>query len=372
MCAGALRRRVPWRPVTERSDSQRTGAERPGRGLSRRTWTLLVSFGLVVLLGVLGSTVRVPYVALGPGPTYDTLSSVGGKPVVRITDAKTYPTAGQLRMTTVSLIDGVTLFGALGLWMSGRQALAPREDYFAPGESREQVEQRNVAEFQNSQSLAEVAALRYLGYPVRVVASDVVRDGPAGKAIKPGDALVGLNGNKVRNARQVFDALRSTKPGQQATLEVRTGKQPKRTERVRLGSSPDRPQGYLGITPIEQADVPFRIEFSLADVGGPSAGLAFALTIVDKLRAGELNGGKRIAGTGTINERGEVGPIGGIEFKLLASREAGATAFLTPAANCPAAKASVPEGLRLLKVNSLTDAVSALRQLREGKQPQGC
>lgn len=355
----------------DRADSQR--AQRPAdRGLTRRTWTILFSFGLVVVLGLLGSFVRVPYVALGPGPTYDTLHRVGGSEVVDISGTRTYPVAGQLRMTTVSLRDDITLFGALGLWLSGREALAPREEYFQPGETRQQVEQRNVQQFQNSQSLAEVAALRYLGYPLEVRADQVVAGSPAAKAIKAGDRIVRVDGQRIGRAEDVFNALRKTRPGDAVSLTIRGDTGPPRTERITLTSRQDRKQGFLGITPINHADVDFDIKISLADVGGPSAGLAFALTIVDKLTPGHLGGGQSIAGTGEIDQSGTVGPIGGIEFKLTAAREAGASAFLTPAANCDEAKANAPEGLKLLKVNTLGDAVRSLKALAAGKQPPGC
>ncbi|HVV18791.1 MAG TPA: PDZ domain-containing protein, partial [Pseudonocardiaceae bacterium] len=156
-----------------------------GGGLSRRTWTLLISLVIVVALGLVGGFVQVPYVALGPGPTYDTLSSVDGTQVVAVDGKKTYKTSGQLRMVTVSLTNDVTLFAALGMWMSGKYALAPREDYYQPGESEQQVEQQNVQEFKESQSDAEVSALRYLHYPISVVAQQVVTGSPADKNIKP-------------------------------------------------------------------------------------------------------------------------------------------------------------------------------------------
>jgi PDZ domain-containing protein len=357
--------------VETRADSPR-GDQRADRGLTRRTWTLVFSFGLVIVLGLLGSFVRVPYVALGPGPTYDTLHRAAGSQVVDIKGTRTYPVAGQLRMTTVSLMDDITLFGALGLWLSGREALAPREEYFQPGETRQQVEQRNVQQFQNSQSLAEVAALRYLGYPMQVRADQVVSGSPAAKVIKAGDRILAVNGKQLTRADAVFNALRNTKPGDTVALTLQGERGPARTERITLTSRPDRKQGFLGITPIDHANVNFDVKISLADVGGPSAGLTFALAIVDKLTPGELNGGKAVAGTGEIDQDGKVGPIGGIEFKLIAAREAGATAFLTPAENCDEAKANVPDGLRLLKVNTLGDAVKSLKELAAGKQPPGC
>jgi PDZ domain-containing protein len=355
-------------PVAE----QARATPRPDRGLSRRTWTLLLSLVLVVALGLIGGFVQVPYVALGPGPTYDTLSSVNGTQVVAVSGQKTYKTDGQLRMVTVSLTDGITLFGALGLWMSGRYSLAPREDYYQPGESEQQVEQQNVQEFKQSQSNAEVSALRYLHYPVDVVAQTVVDHSPADRRIAPGDKLIEVNGKKVASVEEVQNSLVDTSPGQTVDVVVQTGSQAPRDLKIKLGSSPDRKQGFLGITSASFAEVPFKIDISLSDIGGPSAGLMFALAVVDKLTPGDVNGGMSVAGTGEIDDVGNVSPIGGIPFKLVAARDAGATVFLTPADNCSEAETHVPSGLRLVKVTSLSSAISELADLKAGKPVPGC
>lgn len=372
--------RVPCRLVSERTDtgvpsrveSDTVPPSEPERGLVRRTWTLVFSFALVIVLGLLGSFVRVPYVALGPGPTYNTLGRVGGTEVVSVAGKRTYPIGGELRMTTVSLTDDVTLFGALGLWLSGREALAPREEYIQPGQTREQVDRQNVREFRDSQSNAEVAALRYLGYPVKVVADKVMSGSPAASSIKPGDELLEVNGTRIRQNEDVVSALKGTRPGQTVAVRLRRGDGAPLAERIKLGSNPDRKVGFLGITPIDHADVDFKVKISLADVGGPSAGLVFALAIVDKLTPGELNRGAMVAGTGEIDDQGKVGEIGGINFKLTAAREAGAREFLVPARNCAEARASAPDGLRLIKVSTLSDAVSALRDVSQGKQVRSC
>jgi PDZ domain-containing protein len=345
---------------------------KPDRGLSRRTWTLLFSLVLVVALGLVGGFVQVPYVALGPGPTYDTLSSVGGTQVVAVTGQKTYKTNGQLRMVTVSLTDGITLFGALGLWMSGRYSLAPREDYYQPGESEQQVEQQNVQEFKQSQSNAEVSALRYLHYPIDVVAQTVVDHSPADKRIAAGDKLINVDGKQVASVEDVQNSLTDTKPGQTVDVVVQTGSQAPRDLKIKLGSSPDRKQGFLGITSASFAQVPFKIDISLSDIGGPSAGLMFALAVVDKLTPDDVNGGMTVAGTGEIDDVGNVSPIGGIPFKLVAARDAGATVFLTPADNCSEAQTHVPAGLRLVKVTSLGSAISELADLKAGRPVPGC
>ena len=341
-------------------------------GLSRRTWTLIWSLLIVATLGLVGGFVQVPYVALGPGPTYDTLSSVGGTQVVSVTGTKTYPTDGQLRMVTVSLTDKVTLFGALGLWVTGGFALAPREDYYSPGESEQQVEQQNVQEFKDSQSDAEVSALRYLHYPISAVAQEVVTGSPADKRILAGDKLVTVNGKAVTSAEEVQNALVNTTPGQTVDVVVQTGTEAPRDLKIKLGSNPDRKQGFLGITPASHADINFKINISLSNIGGPSAGLMFALAVVDKLTPGDLNGGMPVAGTGEIDDQGNVSPIGGIPFKLMAARDAGATVFLTPADNCSEAKTHVPSGLRLVKVTSLGSAIQELADLKAGRPVPGC
>ncbi|GAA1311643.1 PDZ domain-containing protein [Saccharothrix xinjiangensis] len=331
----------------------------------------MVSLLVVLALGLLGGFARVPYVALGPGPTYDTLGQVNGGDVVVIEGQETFPTAGNLTMTTVSLTDDVSLFGALGLWVSGRYALAPREEFFRPGESQEDVRNQNVKAFQDSQSSAEVAALRYLDYPLKVVAAEITEDTAADQVLEPNDRLLAVNGRQITTAEDVRPALEGTKPGDRVALTFEHEGE-RRTSEVTLGTAEGRDTGFLGVLPLDRADVPFDIKISLSDVGGPSAGLLFALAIVDKLTPGELNGGEPVAGTGEINEKGEVGRIGGITFKMVAAREGGATVFLVPAGNCDEAKQQTPEGLRLVKVETLDDAVRSLESLSEGGDAPTC
>lgn len=358
--------------TTESAAAKPARRPRRRRGLTRRGWTLLCSFVLLAVFGSVGGLVQVPYIALGPGPTFDTLGADNGAPIVTISGHQTYPTSGQLRMVTVSLQDGITLFDALGLWVSGRYQLAPREEYYQPGESEQQVDQQNLEEFQQSQSDAEVSALRYLHYPVKVIAQTVTRGSAADKKIQPGDQLIMVNGKQMNSVTDVSDALADTRPGQVVTITAQTGNQPPRELHIKLGSSPDRTQGFLGVRPGAEAVVPFKVNISLADIGGPSAGLMFALAIVDKLTPGGINGGLPVAGTGEIDDVGNVIEIGGIPFKLVAAREAGATVFLTPAANCAEAKAHVPAGLRLVKVSTLASAIQELAELRAGQPVPGC
>lgn len=161
--------------------------------------------------------------------------------------------------------------------------------------------------------------------------------------------------------------------GDRVEIRFRHADEPERAATVQLGQHPHgEPQGFLGVAATERPDVPFGIEISLADVGGPSAGLMFSLAIIDKLTPGEINGGQFVAGTGEIDPAGTVGAIGGIPFKMVKAREAGATTFLVPAGNCAEAKAQAPAGLRLAKVATLDEANKALEALRNGQVPAGC
>ncbi|MGB9281785.1 MAG: PDZ domain-containing protein [Pseudonocardiaceae bacterium] len=339
--------------------------------MSRRTWTLLVSLGLAMALGLLGALATVPYVALRPGPTFDTLGTVAGATVVDIKGAATYPTSGHLNMTTVSVIDNVTLYGALALWVSQSSELLPRDEIFPPALSAQQIDKQNKQQFQDSESNATAAALRYLGYPTKVVVGQVVPGGAARGTLVDGDRLLAVDGHGLPSAQQVIDLLAGSHPGQLVDVRFQRDDAAPQEAAITLGTGPQPGRGYLGIGVTERPDVNFTINITLADVGGPSAGLMFALAIVDKLTPGALTN-TFVAGTGEIAPEGQVGPIGGIPLKMIRAREAGASVFLVPAANCSEAVQGAPAGLRLVRVGTLTDAVHALDEIRAGQQPPHC
>ncbi|HXT44447.1 MAG TPA: PDZ domain-containing protein [Pseudonocardiaceae bacterium] len=340
--------------------------------MTRRTWTLLVSLALAVALGLLGAFATVPYVALRPGPTFDTLGTVAGKTVVDIKGTQTYPATGHLNMTTVSVVDNVTLYTALALWVSGRSELLPRDEIYQPGLSEQQVETQNRQMFRDSEANAKAAALHYLGYPIDVVTGQVVSGGASSGKLAVGDRLLALDGHEVRTAQQAVDLLAGSHPGQQVQVRFQRGDTSPQEATITLGTGAQSGRGYLGVGLTEKPDVPFTVTINLGDVGGPSAGLMFALAIVDKLAPGPLVRDTFVAGTGEITPEGQVGQIGGISLKMISAREAGATVFLVPAGNCAEAVQRIPGGLRLVRVGTLADAVHALDQLRDGHQPPHC
>ncbi|BDY30517.1 putative protein YlbL [Mycolicibacterium mageritense] len=343
-------------------------------GVNRRILTLLVALVPILAFGVLLSVVKVPFVSLGPGPTFNTLGEVEGKQVVDIEgpDANVHPTSGHLNMTTVSQRDGLTLGQALTLWMSGREQLVPRDLVYPPDKSKDEVDEANNTDFKNSEDNAEYAALSYLKYPMAVTVQSVNDPGPSAGKLQDGDAIDGVNGKPVANLDEFQTILKTTKPGDDIVIDFRRKNAPAGTATITLGDSPDRDYGVLGVGVLDAPWAPFDIDFNLANIGGPSAGLMFSLAVVDKLTTGDLNDGKFIAGTGTITGDGKVGSIGGITHKILAAHEAGATVFLVPADNCTEARSAPQDGLQLVRVETLTQTVDALHTLSAGGEPPHC
>lgn len=332
----------------------------------------MVALVPILVFGVLLALVTVPFVSLGPGPTFDTLGEVDGKQVVQIEGTQTHPTTGHLNMTTVSQRDDLTLGEALTLWLSGQEQLMPRDLVYPPGKSREDVDKANSADFKQSEDSAEYAALGYLKYPQAVTVETVADPGPSVGKLRPGDAVDAVNGTPVATVEQFTTLLKTTKPGQVVTIDYRRKNEPAGVTQITLGTNKDRDYGFLGVGVLDAPWAPFVVDFNLANVGGPSAGLMFSLAVVDKLTTGDLAGSMFVAGTGTISADGKVGQIGGISHKMAAASAKGATVFLVPAKNCYEAGADNPSGLRLVKVDTLTQAVDALHALTSGGQAPSC
>ena len=215
--------------------------------MNRRILTLLVALAPIVAFGVLLGAVTVPYVSLGPGPTFDTLGEVEGKEVVDIDGTREFPTTGHLNMTTVAQRDQLTLGQALALWMSGREQLVPRDLVFPPDKSREEVDKGNTADFEASEDKAEYAALGYLKYPQALTVEVVNDDGPSHDKLQPGDAIDKVNGTPITGVDQFQELLKKTKPGQDIVVDYRRKNAPPGTTTITLGKNEDREYGYLGV-----------------------------------------------------------------------------------------------------------------------------
>lgn len=339
--------------------------------MSRRALTLLLAGLLAVGLTLAAAVQTVPYVSLGPGPAYDTLGSVKGTPVIVVKGRPTYPTRGRLNLLTVSVRDQITLAEALKGWLSRHEQVVPREVLYAPDQTTQQVDKQNAADMRESQDAATTAALGELGL-TKVTVAAVPAGSPATGLLRPGDVLTAVDGTQVSRALQLRDRIGRHKPGEQVQIGYLRGGVTG-TATIRTAASTDKPpHPVIGVQTSEVPTVPVTVSISLRDVGGPSAGMMFALGITDKLTPGSLTGGLNIAGTGEISADGAVGPIGGTAEKMEAAASVGAKDFLIPAANCADAKGHVPSGMRLAKVSTLRDALAALSTFRAGGTPPGC
>ena len=338
--------------------------------MSRRTLTLLLSTLLAVALVAGALVARVPYVSLGPGPTFDTLGEDAGKPVIEIEGRPTFPADGKLNLTTVGVRARLSLAEALVGWLRRDEAVVPRELVFPPDQTDDQVDAENTRQMTLSQDAATTAALEQLGIAVDVEVAGLADGAPATGKLKVGDVLTTVDGAEVTSPTQLRTLIGQRAVGAPVRLGYRRGSATGEVEVTTGASQETPPRPVIGVE--TDVDYPFTVRIGLKDVGGPSAGLIFALGIVEKLEPGSLSAGRFVAGTGEISADGSVQPIGGIQQKVVAARRAGAVLFLVPAANCPDAAANAPEGLQLARVEGLADALEALDVVKDGGTPTGC
>ncbi|MET9858408.1 PDZ domain-containing protein [Streptomyces smyrnaeus] len=361
--------------------------------MPRRTATLLTSALLLITMFCVGALINVPYAEMSPGPTVNTLGEHDGDPVLNVKDKpgrdgrpEEYDTSGHLNMTTVRVTGAeyrMTLFGALSGWVRHDSLVVPHETLYPDDKSAKEVDQENAEEFTASQESAKAAALKELDVPVstHVLVGSVEKGAPAHKRLHAGDVITAVDGTPVGRPESVGKLVTQHKPGEKVTFTVipaakakaaqKKGKKPssKDAEKITVGTkkAADDGRAVVGIQPAVGHTFPFDVDIKLADIGGPSAGLMFALGIVDKLTPTDLTGGKFVAGTGTIDDTGKVGEIGGIQMKTVGARKKGAEYFLTPAGNCATAAKDKPDGLTLVKTSSIDDALSSLKKIRSGK-----
>ncbi|QLH24009.1 PDZ domain-containing protein [Streptomyces sp. Rer75] len=351
--------------------------------MPRRTATMLASLLMLIALLCAGVLIPVPYAEMSPGPTYNTLGEHNGECVLQISGHKgCETTGGHLNMTTVRVTGSeyrMNLVEAVYGWLSHDNVVVPHDTLYPDDKTPDEVNQQNAEEFSQSQESAKVAALKALNKKVtsQVIVGAVVKGSPSQGKLHAGDVIKSVDGAAVRAPDDVAKLVTKHKPGEKVTFSIipakqaaaaeKSGKRPTGQKQISIATKKAGGRAIVGIQAGIDYTFPFKIDIKLADVGGPSAGLMFALGIVDRVsKEGDLTGGKFIAGTGTIDDKGVVGPIGGIEMKTIGAREAGARFFLTPKENCAAAAKDVPDGLRLVKVHTIDDALKALKEIRSG------
>ncbi len=339
--------------------------------MTRRSATLAVAGFLIVALVAVASLLPVPYVVYSPGPVEDTLGDWDGHPVVQVEGAEIYPTDGVLELTTVGVTPAdveLDLVTAMRAWIDPDRAVLPRELIYPEGTTAEQSQQENAQLLARSQESAKVAALRELGYdvPEKVVVDAVLEDAPADGVLQPGDVIVSVDGTTVTKPQDVVDAVTAHEPGD--TVEfvlLRDGEDV--TESIGTIAAEDDGRALVGFTPAPGYDFPVDITIGIDErIGGPSAGMIFAVAIYDTLTPGELLDGAHVAGTGEISADGDVGPIGGIQQKISAASDEGAELFLAPVDNCAEAVGIDSGDMAVVPVETLDDAISTIESFAAG------
>lgn len=335
---------------------------------------MLVSGVLTLALGITAVSLPVPYVIESPGPTFNTLGEDRGEPVISVSGTEVFPAEGNLDLTTVYVDGGpngpVSVFAAFAAWLNGSKAVYPEELVFPSGVTKEQSQEKSATAMVASQENAVAAALRELNIPFeqRMEIASITDDSAATGKLQAGDVLLSIN-DKPITALSVVQSELAAGSGEPVTVVVdRAGSQVPATITPNAG-----PDGLfiLGVLLQYKFSFPFDVRISLDKVGGPSAGLMFALGVIDTITPGELTGGTHVAGTGTISPDGAVGPIGGISQKMHGARSAGASLFLAPAANCADVVGHIPDGLQVVRVEDLSGAREAVELAGSGADTSG-
>lgn len=305
-----------------------------------------------------------------PGPVFNTLGKLGDQDFIAISNAQVFPTSGKLDMTTVREVGGpqrtITLGEAIFGWLNPEVAVIPRRASYPDEITAEQARTQSTRAFASSQEIALGAVLRKLNIPFTesVFVVDVIADRPAAQFLKSDDQVLSVNGVAVTSIGQTIEEVRRTKPGETAALVIiRNGEQ--LNFDIPTVPAPDsQTAGSIGAYLTSEINSEIKATFADQRVGGPSAGLVFALALYDQLTPGALIGDRHIAVTGTITTTGEVGAIGGIRQKMIGASKAGASVFLLPIENCEEAKLRIPSSITAIPVATLDEAISILERLK--------
>ena len=352
--------------TTEQHDPEPEPVE--PRWSPRAKWAAALVALVLVGLVTAGLLVKLPYYTLSPGSVRAT------EPLISVQGADTYEADGGVDYLTVSLRQA-TPVEMLAAWINPAVDVVPREEVLGdqtPQENREV----NLQMMSDSKDSATYQALHRLGYDIPVSGSGaavaaVADGGPSDGLLERGEVIVGADGEPIALSSDLVEAVRSRAPGDVMDLEVTTlePSDERRTVQVSLGAREDDPtQGLLGVSTVTRGltfDFPVDVTIDSGSVGGPSAGLAFTLGLLDRLTPGSITGGLDVATTGTMALDGTVGPVGGVPQKVEAAKREGVDLMLVPADELDQALARA-DGLRIEPADTLDDALAVLATVGGG------
>lgn len=338
--------------------------------MNRRTQATVLAAVLLVLLAAALVLQPSAWVVYSPGPTLNVLGTYDGKPIVDVRDHPEYRDKGQLRMLTVITSgpdERVGLVRMLEAWIDPHRAVYPRDLIYGKTDTSKSVRQQARADMTDSQDNARAAGLLAAGVAVPrwVTVGQVSKDGAAAGHLRAGDRLLSVDGHPVATTPQLLRLMSRVRPGQKVSIAIRR----RATDRTFVLKTREAKDGthraLIGILPAQRVKIPFPVTFNLSDrIGGPSAGLMFAITVYDLLTKGSLTHGQEIAGTGEIDPEGHVGPIGGVQQKIAAAQRDGARLFLVPKDNCAEAMAASYDAdrMRLVRADTVEQAIQQIQK----------
>ncbi|MFC3997226.1 PDZ domain-containing protein [Nocardiopsis sediminis] len=337
----------------------------------RRASTLIAAVLLLAAFAVGGLYLPVPYLVASPGLALDTLGEADGEHVIQVDGAESYEHDGGLSMVTVQYTGGpgtrMDLFTVLSAWLSPSQAVLPEEALFPPDRSVEEISETQTLEMDDSQTNATAAALTELGidYETEPFVAGVAEDMPAEGELREGDVVTAVDGEAVAGKDDAVRLVGDRGPGD--PVEITVDRDGETVDVPLTTTESDDGTAIVGIMIADDLRFPFDVEISVGDVGGPSAGMMFALGIMDRLSEEGLTGGHQIAGTGTIAADGTVGGVSGVAQKMVSAERLGAEYFFVAAESCSQTFDSAAAGdIEVVRVERLGDAVGALETIRSG------
>jgi PDZ domain-containing protein len=316
----------------------------------------VASLLVVGALLLAASWFELPYYAEGPGPVRDVTTQI------TLGDAERFEPSGRMIWTTVRFTD-VTPLTALAVWLDPERRLITRDELYGGGDPQQQVE-RAISDMDQSKIDATALVLGMLtDYPrdrspgalVRATAANCPADGE----LFPGDVITAIDGEPVGGRREAARLIGAAEEGSPMTFDLLVDGEPETATFAREPCG-DAGEDLVGVVLLDPFPVDVRMESG--EVGGPSAGLMWALGLYELMTPGDLTAGRLVAGTGTIDPEGNVGPIGGIGDKVVAAREAGADVFLVPEGNADELDGLDVGSMELVSVASFEDALEALEQ----------
>lgn len=336
--------------------------------LTERTTRFVIAMAVAVAVALIGSVIHPPYVINKAGPAVNTLGELGGATIIEVSGGETYPTSGALSFTTVAQFGGpgyaINAWDLLAALLDPDAEIVDRDAIYSPELTQQELQEATSAQMAGSQNSAEAVVFQALGYAQEAVVRSVTPDGPARGKLRENDVITAVGGERITRTAQVSEFIQKADAGEPVAVTVRRDGA---SQTIEVATTEAYGRRIIGVGLEAQFDDAPKVTINAGHVGGPSAGMMFALGVYDKLTPGELTGGASIAGTGTMGYDGSVGPIGGISHKMAGAARDGAGWFLAPAGNCPQVIGNVPDDLGVVPVGTFTEAVDAVEAIASGQ-----